>query len=137
MDGVRHGAAKVGIILVFRSLRQEGEGFFDVFLGRIARGKQCEDAIDRLAVGHIGGVGGGRGIEVLFKARAEQPVVVDVPKFAVERSNLAPRVESGNIPAEKPLVHLGRACPAGGGRGISRAPRIFLRGKKGAGQKDK
>lgn len=133
MDGIRHGAAKIGVVLVFRSLRQESKGFVDIFPGRIARGEQLEDAIDRLAVGQIGRASRGRRVEILFEARAEQPVVVDVPKFAVEGSNLAPRVESGNIPAEKPLVHLGRTGPAGGGLGIARTPGVLLRGEKAPG----
>ena len=88
-------------------------------------------------VENIGGVGGGRGVEILFEARAQQPVVVDIPEFAVEGGDLAPRVEGGNIPANEPLVHLGRTRPAGGGLGIARAPGVLLRGEESAGQKDK
>ena len=137
VDRIRHGAAKVGIILVFRSFGQEGKGLFDVCSGRIARGEQLKDTIDRLAIGHIGGAGCRRCVEILFEARAEQPVVVDVPDFTVEGGNLAPRVEGGNIPADEALVHLGGARPAGGGRGIARALGVLLRAEKRPREKDK
>ena len=119
MDGVRHRPAEIGIVLVFRGLLEQPEGRFDVLRGGLARREKVEDAVDRFAVGAVGLARGGRGVEVFFKPGAEQPVVVDVPDFAIEGHNVRAGVECRDVAADEPFIHLRRPGAPGGGLGVA------------------